>query len=458
MSASRSHGATRLFVNARLADPGAGTLAFEDLLVVDGRTVARGAGARTHAAAARAEIVDLAGAVLSPGLVDAHVHLREPGQEDKETIATGTAAAVAGGFTSLACMPNTVPPLDEPGRLYYVAEKARRAGLARVHPVAAITLGLAGERLSDLAALVEAGAVAFSDDGRPVMHAGLMRHALEYALDLGVPIITHAEDLNLRGEGVMNEGPTATRLGLAGIPTACEVIAVERDLELASLTGGRLHVAHVSAAGSVEALRRAKARGIRATGETAPHYLALTEETVERGGGYDTNAKMNPPLRSAGDRDAVIGGVMDGTLDLVATDHAPHTPREKEAEFATAPFGVVGLETALGVVLTELVSAGRLTLLGALRLLTTAPRALLGLPDPLVPGQEADLVAFDPEVRWTVARHEFRSKGRNTPFEGRTLEGRVLGTWVAGRTVFAVPVATETTTNASPAASPEAAR
>jgi dihydroorotase len=386
--------------------------------------------------------------VLSPGLVDAHVHLREPGQEDKETIATGTAAAVKGGFTSVACMPNTSPPLDEPGRLYLVAERARRAGLARVHPVAAITLGLGGERLADLAALVEAGAVAFSDDGRPVMHAGLMRHALEYARDLGVPLVTHAEDLGLRGEGVMNEGAVATRLGLPGIPAACEVVAVERDLELAALTGAKLHVAHVSAAGSVEALARAKAKGIAATGETAPHYFALTDEACD---GYDTNAKMNPPLRTAADREAVIQALADGTLDLVATDHAPHTPREKEAEFSAAPFGVVGLETALGVVLSHLVVPGRMSLVEALRRMTTAPRALLGLPDPLAPGREADLVAFDPDAIWRVDKRTFASKGRNTPFDGRELHGRVLGTWVAGRRVFDA-------TAEAPAGAPDAPR
>ena len=425
---------TWLFVNARLADPVAGSLAGEDLLVVDGIVAARGAGARTHAAAARATTVDAAGAVLAPGLVDVHVHLREPGQEDKETIATGTAAAVAGGFTAIACMPNTVPALDEPGRLGLVAERARRAGLARVHPIAAITPGLAGERLTDMAALVEAGAVAFSDDGRPVAHAGLMRHALEYARDLGVPVVTHAEDLTLRGDGAMHEGALASRLGLPGIPAACEVVAVARDLELAALTGGRLHVAHVSTAGGVEALARARARGVAATGETAPHYVALTDQACD---GYDTNAKMNPPLRPAADRDAVIAGLAAGTLTVLATDHAPHTPHEKETEFTAAPFGVVGLETALGVTLTHLVHAGRLPLLAVLAAWTTAPRALLGLPDPLAVGAEADLVLLDPDRAWTVDRAQFRSKGRNTPFHGHALRGRALATWVAGRRVWA---------------------
>ncbi len=429
---------TWLFVNARLADPGAGTLAFEDVLVVDGRIVARGPAAATHAGAKSARTFDGAGAILAPGLVDAHVHLREPGQEDKETIATGTAAAVAGGFTSVACMPNTVPVLDEPGRLRWVLERAAHTGLARVHPVAAITPGLLGERLSDMAALVEAGAIAFSDDGRPVMHGGLMRHALEYARDLGVPVITHAEDLSLRGDGVMNEGAVASRLGLSGIPNACEVTAVARDLELAALTGGRLHVAHVSTAGAVEALRRARALGATVTGETAPHYVALTDAACD---GYETNAKMNPPLRSAADRDAVIAGLADGTLTILATDHAPHTPQEKEREFAAAPFGIVGLETALGVTLTHLVHAGRMPLLAVLAAWTTAPRALLGLPDPLVPGAEADLVLLDPERAWTVDRDAFRSKGRNTPFHGHALTGRALGTWVAGRRVFELPAA-----------------
>ena len=426
-------GTTQLFVNARLADPALGTLSAEDVLVVDGVTAARGSAAHTHAAAARAETVDLAGAVLAPGLVDAHVHLREPGQSDKETIATGTAAAVAGGFTSVACMPNTVPALDEPARIVWVLERARRTGLARVHPVAAITLGLLGERLTEMAALAEAGAVAFSDDGRPVMHAGLMRRALEYARDLRLPVITHAEDLNLRGDGLMNEGATATRLGLPGIPPACEVVAVERDIALAGLTGAALHVAHVSTAGAVDALRRARAQGVGATGETAPHYFALTDEAV---GDYDANYKMNPPLRAAADRDAVAAGLVDGTLTVIATDHAPHTPLEKQAEFAAAPFGVIGLETALGVTLAHLVTPGRMSLVAALATLTTAPRALLGLPDPLVPGNEADFVAFDPDQSWVVDPARFRSKGRNTPFAGHTLTGRVLGTWVAGRRVF----------------------
>jgi dihydroorotase len=422
-----------LIVGARLADPAAGTLAAEDLLVVDGVVAARGPACRRHAGAARATTLDAAGGVLAPGLVDVHVHLREPGQEDKETIATGTAAAVAGGFTAVACMPNTLPALDEPGRLYLVAERARRAGLARVYPIAAITPGLAGERLTDMAALVEAGAVAFSDDGRPVMHAGLMRHALEYGRDLAVPIITHAEDLTLRGDGAMNEGALASRLGIPGIPAACEVVAVARDLELAALTGGRLHVAHVSTAGGVDALRGARGRGARASGETAPHYFALTDQACD---GYETNAKMNPPLRAAADRDRVIAGLVDGTLTVIATDHAPHTPHEKATEFTAAPFGVVGLETALGVALTHLVHARHMPLLAVLAALTTAPRALLGLPDPLALGAEADLVLLDPDARWTVDRAAFRSKGRNTPFHGHELKGRALATWVGGRRVF----------------------
>jgi dihydroorotase len=367
--------------------------------------------------------------VLAPGLVDVHVHLREPGQGDKETIATGTRAAAAGGFTSVACMPNTAPVLDEPARLSWVLERARKHGAARVHPVAAITVGLAGERLADLAALAEAGAVAFSDDGRPVSNAGVMRRALEYARDLGLPVITHAEDLDLRGDGVMNEGATSARLGLPGIPAASETIAVQRDLELAALTGARLHVAHVSTGGSVSALRASKARGLDVSGETAPHYLALTDESV---GACDTHFKMNPPLRGALDREAVIAGLIDNTLGMIATDHAPHTPFEKSGEFAAAPFGVIGLETSLAACWTHLVEAGRMDALALLAAMTVAPRALLGLPDPLAEGAEADLCAFDPEATWVVDPGRFRSKGRNTPFAGQTLTGRVLGTWLAG--------------------------
>jgi len=382
---------------------------------------------------AHARVYEARGAVVAPGLVDLHVHLREPGQSAKETIETGTRAAAAGGFTSVACMPNTAPVLDEPARIAWVLERARKVGVARVHPVAAITLGLGGEGLADLAALVEAGAVAFSDDGRPVARAGLMRHALAYAKDLGVPVITHAEDLDLRGDGVMNEGAVSARLGLAGMPAASETIAVQRDLELAALTGARLHVAHLSTAGSAAALRAAKARGLDVSGETAPHYVALTEDAV---GSYDTNAKMNPPLRAAEDRDAIAQALVDGVIEIVATDHAPHTPFEKQGEFAAAPFGVIGLETALSVCWTHLVASGRMDALALLRALTTAPRALLNLPDPLAIGAEADLVAFDPDATWVVDPVRFRSKGRNTPFAGHTLSARVLGTWMAGVRTF----------------------
>jgi dihydroorotase len=423
---------TTLFVNARLADPLNGTLVAEDLLVVDGRVAARGLAARTHAAAGRAETIDLSGAILSPGLVDVHVHLREPGQGDKETIPTGTRAAAAGGFTSVACMPNTSPVLDEQARIAWVLERAKNAS-ARVHPIAAITIGLLGERLADLAMLAEAGAVAFSDDGRPVANAGVMRRALEYAKDLGLPIVTHAEDLDLRGDGVMNEGATSARLGLPGIPAASETIAVQRDLELAALTGARLHVAHLSTAGSVRALRAAKARGLDVSGETAPHYVALTDEAV---GTCDTNFKMNPPLRGEEDRAALIAGLKDGTIGMIATDHAPHTPFEKSGEFAAAPFGVIGLETSLAACWTHLVVTGRLDPLTLLTAMTLKPRALLGLPDPLAEGAEADLMAFDPEATWTVDPARFRSKARNTPFAGHTLTGRVLGTWLAGVRTF----------------------
>jgi dihydroorotase len=425
---------TTLFVNGRLADPGAGTFAPEDVLVDGGRVAARGPACRRHAAAASAEIIDLAGAILAPGLVDVHVHLREPGQGDKETIATGTRAAAAGGFTSVACMPNTAPVLDEPARIAWVLERARKVGVARVHPVAAITLGLGGERLADLAALVEAGAVAFTDDGRPGVargpdapRAGVREgpgRAGDHARRGPRPARRRRDE---RGRGVRAPGARRHAGGERDDRGPAGHRAGRPD-------GARLHVAHASTAGSARALRAAKARGLDVSGETAPHYLALTDDAV---GSYDTNAKMNPPLRAAEDRDAIAQALVDGIIEVVATDHAPHTPFEKQGEFAAAPFGVVGLETALSVCWTHLVAAGRMDALALLRAMTTAPRALLGLPDPLAVGAEADLVAFDPEATWVVDPLRFRSKGRNTPFAGHTLSARVLGTWMAGVRTFA---------------------
>ena len=394
-----------------------------DLAFADGVVLAR-------PPASGARVIDARGAVLAPGLVDPHVHLREPGQGAKETIATGTRAAAAGGFTDVMCMPNTEPVLDDPAWIEWVRTRAAESGSCRVHPIGAVTVGQRGEQLTEFVALAEAGARALSDDGHPIASAALMRRALEYARHPGLVIIAHEEDATLSRGGHMHEGPIATRLGLRGIPSAAESVMVRRDVELADLTGGRVHVAHVSCAAALEAVRDAKRRGLPVTAETCPHYWTLLDEAV---GDYDTAAKMNPPLRSAADRAAVIAGIADDTIDCLATDHAPHTEDEKRRCFDAAPFGIVGLETALGLTLTYLVEPGHITLERAIALWTESPRRIFGLPAvSLEPGQPADLVLFDPAARWTVDRQRFFSQGRNTPFHGWRLSGRVLLTVCGG--------------------------
>ncbi len=382
-------------------------------------------------------VIEADGLLVAPGLVDLHVHLREPGQSVKETIATGTRAAAAGGFTSVCCMPNTQPVLDAAVQVEWVRERAAAVGYCRVHPIGAVTMGQNGEQLAPAMALRNAGAVALSDDGRPVVKASIVRRALEYARHAGLPIVCHEEDPTLKGEGVMNEGLMATRLGLRGIPNAAESVMVRRDVELAALTGGRIHLAHLSCAESLDALRDAKRRGLAVTGETCPHYWTLTDAAV---GEYDTNARMNPPLRSAADRDAVIAALADGTLDCLATDHAPHTADEKRAPFDQAPDGIVGLETALALTLTCLVKPGHLTLQRALELWTDEPRRVFDLrPVRLEPGDPADLVLIDPGAEWTVDPERFQSKGRNTPFAGWRLTGRALATVCGGRLTHVDP-------------------
>ncbi len=415
-----------LLKGGRLLCPQSGLDQTGDLLVRDGRIAELDGPLNLDGV----EVMDCAGLVVAPGLIDLHVHLREPGQEYKETVATGSAAAAAGGFTAVCCMPNTSPVNDSRAVTELILERARQAGLCRVHPVGAITPGLKGEGLSEMAELKEAGCVAVSDDGRPVNDSRLLRRAMEYAAGLDLPVICHSEDLRLAAGGVMHEGPHATRLGLRGIPSEAEVVCVERDLNLARLTGARVHIAHVSCAGSVAAVRRAKEAGARVTCETAPHYLALTDRDV---GLYDTNFKMNPPLRSAEDRRAVQRGLAEGVIDLVATDHAPHSRLEKEVEFDQAAFGVVGLETALGVLL-DLVEAGELSLFQLVARLTAAPAAALGLPGGVLrEGQPADVVVFDPKRPWTVEPERFLSRSRNTPFAGRRLPGRAVLTLLGGR-------------------------
>ena len=379
------------------------------------------------------EVREARGLLVLPGLCDMHVHLREPGEEDKETVATGAAAAAAGGFTDIACMPNTNPPIDDQGQVRFVRERAAAAGFARVHVIAAITAGRAGEQLTEMAELRAAGAVAFSDDGAPIRSAEIMRRALEYGRMVKAPIINHCEDKDLAGSGAMHEGRVSTELGLPGIPAAAEEVMVARDLILAELTGAHLHLAHLSTRGAVELVRTAKARGVRVTCEVTPHHLILTDEAVRT---YDPVTKMNPPLRTGEDVKALRAALADGTIDAIATDHAPHTDHEKELEFDRAPFGVIGLETALGLVMSELVDQGVIDLAGLVRLMSLAPRRILGLPGGmLAPGAPADLVLVDPKSTWQVDPTRFRSRSRNSPFRGYRLRGEVEATIVGGRVV-----------------------
>ena len=413
-----------------LVDPVARTAAPGDLLVEDGRIVATGAPG-TLAAGDAAE-VGARGLLVMPGLVDMHVHLREPGYEYKETIVTGAKAALAGGFTSVACMANTEPVNDSAAVTQFIIERARIAGGARVYPIGALSLGLKGERLAEIGEMHRAGIVAVSDDGRPVMHAGLMRRALEYTRMFNLPVIAHEEDEHLANGGVMNEGAMALRLGLRGTPAAAEEVMIARDLALVRLTGGRLHVAHISTAGAVALIREAKAQGLAVTAEVTPHHLFLTEEAVE---GYGTDAKMAPPLRTKADIDALRAGLADGTIDAIATDHAPHHRDEKEVEFESAANGIVGLETALPLAL-RLVADGVADLPTIVARMTVGPARVLGLPaGTLAAGAEADLTLVDPARRWRVEARSFRSKGRNTPFEGWDVVGRAVAVLVGGRLV-----------------------
>jgi dihydroorotase len=414
----------------RIIDPGR-TDTVGDVVVEDGRI--RSVGPADGEAADR--VVDAGNCLVVPGLIDIHVHLREPGHEYKETIASGAAAAAAGGFTAVCAMPNTSPVNDNAQVTRFILERARDAGAARVYPVASITRGLRGEQLSEFAELKAAGAVAFSDDGRPVVGSRMMRRAMEYARGFDMPIVSHCEELDLVGDGVMNEGVVATRLGLAGIPNAAESIMVMRDIALAELAGTRLHICHVSCAESIAAIRAAKDRGVQVTAETAPHYFTLTEEAVAE---YDTRAKMNPPLRTEADRQAVRRALADGTLDAIATDHAPHSILEKDVEFDQAANGIIGLETALPLSL-QLVADGVLPLTDLIAKLTVVPARILGLPCGLIPGQAADITVIDSRRSWTVDAERFASLSRNCPFDGWQVTGRAVVTMVGGRIVYEAP-------------------
>jgi dihydroorotase len=377
------------------------------------------------------ETIECGGLVVSPGFIDVHCHLREPGREEVETIATGARAAAAGGFTAVCAMPNTDPVTDNQAAVGFIIRQATLANAARVYPIGAISVGQRGESLAEFGEMVAAGAVAVSDDGRPVASAHLMRTALEYARTFGIPVADHCEEPTLAKGGAMNEGVTSARLGLKGVPSEAEEIMAIRDILLARRTGGHVHLCHMSTRGSVELIRWGKERGIKVTAEVCPHHISLTEDAVE---GYNTNAKMNPPLRTADDVAALQEAVRDGTIDLIATDHAPHHYDEKEREFADAPNGIIGLETALAVNVTWLVASGIIDVPTLVEKMSCAPARVFHLPGgSLRRGAPADVTVFAPDEEWTVDPARFRSKGRNTPYTGRTLRGRVRATIVAGR-------------------------
>jgi len=427
--------ATRLLKGARVVDPANGRDGEFDVLIENGFIARVG---KDLPAEQGSSVVELPhGLIICPGLIDMHVHLREPGQEHKETVATGAAAAVAGGFTAVACMPNTSPVNDNAGVTGYILRKAADAGLARVYPIGAVSRGQLGEQLADIAELREAGCVAITDDGRPVATALLMRRALEYAGMFNMTVIEHCEDQTLKGDGVAHEGFQASTLGLRGIPGAAESIMALRDISLAELTGGAVHIAHMSARQSLDAVRYGKARGARVTCEVAPHHFVLTDEMLGAPVPYDTNVKMNPPLRDVADRDAMLQGLADGSVDVIATDHAPHHYDEKQVEFDRAPFGITGLETALSLCFDRLVHPGIVSMSRLIELLAVNPARILGVPGgSLSAGAPADITILAPDLSVTVSAARMRSKSKNTPFDGWQLRGGVAATIVDGRTVY----------------------
>jgi dihydroorotase len=424
----------RLLKGGRLVDPANGIDGVRDILI-DGERIARVGSNLPTDGATVVEIPD--GLVICPGFIDMHVHLREPGQEHKETVATGTASAVTGGFTAVACMPNTSPVNDNANVTTYILDKAREANLARVYPIGAVSRGSQGELLADIADMRNAGCVAITDDGHPVKTAILLRRALEYAGMFGMPVIEHCEDPSLKGDAVAHEGYYAASLGLRGMPGACEALGVERGVLLAELTGSSFHVAHMSARASLRAVRKAKETGLRVTCEVAPHHFTLTDEALAAPVAYDTNTKMNPPLREAADRDAMLDGISDGSVDAIATDHAPHHYDEKKVEYDRAPFGIVGLETAVPLSLDRLVHAGRIRLSRMVELLSVNPARILNVPGgTLSEGAPADITIIAPDLKVRIEAAKLRSRSKNTPFDGWELRGGVAATLVGGRPLY----------------------
>lgn len=420
-----------LVKSGRVIDPATRTDAALDILL-DGGTIAEvSAPGKLSRDARGAEVFDASGLIVAPGFIDLHAHLREPGQESSETIETGTQAAARGGFTAVCCMPNTRPVHDNASITRFILDKAKSAS-TRVWPIGAASIGSNGEAIAEIAAMKEAGIVAVSDDGKPIATAKLARQVMDYCLSLGIPVIEHSEDVSLAAGAVMREGVTSTRLGLPGMPAAAEAVCVARDVQLAELTGAMLHIAHLSAKASLEQVRWAKSRGLRVTCEVTPHHFTLIDEDVT----YDTRLKMNPPLASREDREALIAGLADGTVDAVATDHAPHEPALKDVEFDRAPFGILGFETALSLSLEQLVHTGRLSLARLVELFTTGPARVLGIERKIAPGQRGDLTILSTTREWTYDVKGSASKSRNSPFDGRTFKGGPVATIVAGKTTY----------------------
>jgi len=420
-----------LIKNGRMIDPASGMDAAMDV-VLDGELVKEIGAPGKFSELRDVEAFDAAGMIVAPGFVDLHVHLREPGQESSETIASGTKSAARGGFTAVCCMPNTKPVHDNASITRFIVDKARMVGATRVWPIGAASVGSQGEALAEIAAMKEAGIVAVSDDGKPIATARLTRQVMDYCRSLDLPVIEHSEDVSLAAGAVMREGVTSTRLGLRGMPAAAESVCVARDVQLAELTGARLHVAHLSAKSSLEQVRAAKSRGLRVTCEVTPHHFTLIDEDVQ----YDSRFKMNPPLASREDRDALLAGLADGSVDVIATDHAPHEPALKDVEFDRAPFGILGFETAIALTLEQLVHTGKISLTRMIELFTTGPAGVLGMQRKLAAGQPADVTIFSATHEWTYNVNDSPSRSRNSPFNGRKFKGAPMATIVAVKVAY----------------------